>query len=139
MKLRLFSTYSPAVIESTQGEGVNVMLHRRTEIAIVAAIKAVRTISRIGLAEAKQFVEDLADKGSEYQRDLIVVQGLSDVELKEAISGLRAAGVGVIEVGREERGAFRVSIRKMIGVALDEDQIDLAKDLFILYEKHFAR
>lgn len=139
MKLRLSSAYPPAMINPVELNGVRTTLSRQTEIAIVSAIKAVRTLSRIGLAEAKNLIEELADKGEEYSKDLIVAQSVTDFELDQAIAQLKAAGIKVVETSRGERELFRVSLRKMIGVALDDDQIDLAKDLFTLYEKHFAR
>ena len=109
-----------------------------TQVQKINAIKAVRALSRIGLKEAKDFVEDVIAKGKPHKATLTVVQSLTADEIKVHIKELRTAGLDVIEVGAEETESFRTQTRKMIALALEANNMALARDLFDLYEKHFA-
>lgn len=131
MKLRISSRYPPATF-SADG-------HRQSDIPLVEAIKAVRNVTSLGLKEAKDFVEELADLGRDHYKEVSFVKSLSVSDIQEAVRRLRAADLEVVEVGKESVSAFRVDVRRMITVALEDDNIVLARDLFNLYEKHFTR
>jgi hypothetical protein len=84
-------------------------------------------------------VEELDAGGSQYSKQLEVMSTLSAPDVQERLNKMRAAGLDVIEVGTEALEEFRTHTRSMISVALEQDNIVLARDLFNLYEKHFSR
>lgn len=132
MKIRISSKYLPC----PRGGQYN---YRNTPVLIISCIKAIRTLTRMGLADAKEFVEELADKGSDFSKTLETLPSLSDSEVLAAIHEMRTGGLDVIEVEAEGMLSFRDSTRKMITTALENDNIALARDLFNLYEKHFSK
>ena len=131
MKLRLSSKFATSARDSYG--------NRIIDVPLVDAIRAVRNLSHLGLKDAKDFVEEIFDKGSSFAKELTVRDDLSAPDVLAHIRSARAASMDVIEVGAEELEAFRTSTRKMITVALERDNIALARDLFNLYEKHFSR
>lgn len=131
MKVRISSKFPPCGYDSNGFRKGNIP-------PLVAAIKAVRSATGIGLKDAKDLVEELFDNGSSLSKE-IVVTGPNYPDVQEEIGSLRTAGFDVVEVGAEALESFRIAARSMITTALERENIALARDLFNLYEKHFSR
>jgi Ribosomal protein L7/L12 C-terminal domain len=131
MKIRLSSKYLPCPRSGQYNS-------RNTHVSIINCIKAVRTLTRMGLKDAKDFVDELVDKGGDFSKSLETLPSLKDSEVLAAIHELRTGGLDVFEVEAEGMLSYRDATRKMITSALENDNIALARDLFNLYEKHFS-
>ena len=102
----------------------------------VAAIKALRSLSGLGLKEAKDGVEDVMDG-----RSLTVplaIGALDDrgqLNAREELATLRQEGIHV-GAGSTKRDAVIGATRSAAKIAVDDKQYDLAIDLIKVLRDH---
>lgn len=103
----------------------------------IEAIKAVRTLSALSLKDAKDFVENITDNRVRSRLD---VTNHDVVAVEDAIKRLSAAGFEVTPAAGDGDPylEYRTHTRKMIAVALEDNNVPFARTLLDFYEKYLS-
>ena len=95
----------------------------------VRCIKALRALTGLGLKEAKEFVEEVADK--DIVTADVIVKGEED-EIAQAIKNLASAGILADRTSREEIAELTTQLVEVTISAIKLDQLQLSKELLDL-------
>lgn len=100
----------------------------------IEAIKATRVLSGLGLKEAKDFIVNVIDNRVRARLD---VTNRDNNVVVAATQQLSDAGFDVVPTTEtNEYQEYRIQTRKMIAVALEDNNISFARALLDLYERH---
>lgn len=100
----------------------------------VAAIKALRCITRLGLKEAKDAIESVMS-GSVITVDAVGKKGFDSVDDRECLRTLTAEGIGVI-TGGGKRSVILSATRTNAKMAVEDGDYDLAISLINVLKEH---
>lgn len=91
----------------------------------VAAIKGIRSLTGIGLKEAKEFIEEVMETGMTRR---IAFSAPKNKVVQEEFNRLADSGFAV-EISGDNRNKVKDELKKLIKMAVENDQNDIAIEL----------